>query len=282
VAGGLADIATASDTNGSVRIPACFCGLIGLRTSHGRIPLDGTMPLAPSLDTFGWFARDAKLYQRVGDVLLDAFPGPQTPADALRRPLRSPLLEALLSGPDETGEYRRMATAVAEILGPPAEMPEPPSTVDALYDCILRLQAREAWEVHGAWVSHPGRRIADAIRDRFLFGASLADADLGPEEDRRAHFRAWLGDVLGTDGVLVMPTSPAAAPRSDSAPDTFVAFRQRAIRMLCWSGLSGFPQITLPLGSVGGAPFGISLLGPAGSDRALIRLGRRILDAGRR
>ena len=51
--------------------------------------------------------------------------------------------------------------------------------------------------------------------------------------------------------------------------------------MLCWSGLSGFPQISLPLGQVGGAPFGISLLGPAGSDMALIKLGRRVLDAGK-
>jgi amidase len=70
VAGDLADIATGSDTGGSVRAPASFCGLIGLRTTHGAIPLDATMPLAPSLDTFGWFARDADLYARVGAVLL--------------------------------------------------------------------------------------------------------------------------------------------------------------------------------------------------------------------
>ena len=81
-------------------------------------------------------------------------------------------------------------------------------------------------------------------------------------------------DLLGDDGILVLPTVPCAAPKSDSAPEEKGAFRERAIRLLCWSGLSGFPQISLPLGSVGGAPFGISLLGPAGSDMALIRLGQ--------
>src|SRR5918995_1173900 len=74
VAGGLADIAAGSDTGGSIRAPASFCGLIGLRTTHGRISLEGAMPLAPSLDTFGWFARDAAIYERVGEVMFGADP----------------------------------------------------------------------------------------------------------------------------------------------------------------------------------------------------------------
>ena len=74
VAGGLADIATGSDTGGSIRAPASFCGLVGLRTTHGAISLDGTMPLAPSFDTFGWFARDIETYVKVGEVLLGATP----------------------------------------------------------------------------------------------------------------------------------------------------------------------------------------------------------------
>jgi amidase len=80
VAGGLVDIATGSDTGGSVRCPASFCGLIGLRTTHGAIPLDHTMPLAPSFDTFGWFAKDMDTYRKVAHVLLDTptpSPSPQ-------------------------------------------------------------------------------------------------------------------------------------------------------------------------------------------------------------
>ena len=70
VAGGLCDVALGSDTGGSIRVPASYCGLFGLRPTHGRIPLDGVMPLAPSFDTVGWFARDAETLERVGAVLL--------------------------------------------------------------------------------------------------------------------------------------------------------------------------------------------------------------------
>src|SRR5213596_3333152 len=69
VAGGLVDFALGSDTGGSVRVPASFCGLYGVRPTHGRIPLDGILLQAPSYDTIGWFARDAELFARVGAVL---------------------------------------------------------------------------------------------------------------------------------------------------------------------------------------------------------------------
>src|SRR3546814_654433 len=71
VAGGLVDFALGSDTGGSVRVPASYCGIYGLRPTHDRISLDGVMPLAPSFDTVGWFAREADLIARVGQVLLD-------------------------------------------------------------------------------------------------------------------------------------------------------------------------------------------------------------------
>ena len=70
VAGGLVDFALGSDTGGSVRVPASYCGVLGMRVSHGAVPLDGVIAFAPSFDTVGWFARDAALFERVGRVLL--------------------------------------------------------------------------------------------------------------------------------------------------------------------------------------------------------------------
>lgn len=280
VAGGLVDIATGSDTGGSVRAPASFCGLVGLRTTHGRISLDGTMPLAPSFDTFGWFARDMATYEKVGEVVLGK--DTSAPTDAgflLRRPIRFDVLDDLLAGSAETAEYARMARRVAEVTGPPAPAAAPSQSIDDLYWCTRRLQAKEAWAAQGDWISAADRRLGKATYDRFAFGKTVTDDDVVRDTALRAAFTAWLTGLLGDDGVIVMPTVPCPPPRSDSTPEQFQAFRERAICMLCWSGLSGFPQITLPLGSVDGAPFGISLLGPAGSDMALIRLGRGILDA---
>ncbi|TIT51654.1 MAG: amidase, partial [Mesorhizobium sp.] len=91
-----------------------------------------------------------------------------------------------------------------------------------------------------------------------------------------------LAERLGEDGVLVLPTVPGAAPLKAASFDDLQAYRERALKLLCLSGLSGFPQITLPLGQVDGAPFGLSLLGPKGSDRQLIALAARILSAHQR
>src|ERR1700756_1293839 len=76
VAAGLCDTALGTDTGGSVRVPASFCGLYGIRPTHGRLDLSGMLPQAPSSDTTGWFARDAETFARVSAVLLgEAIPG---------------------------------------------------------------------------------------------------------------------------------------------------------------------------------------------------------------
>ena len=306
VAGGLADIAAGSDTGGSIRAPASFCGLIGLRTTHGAIPLDGAMPLAPSLDTFGWFARDAEIYERVGSIFFGeagAAPHPLpvkdgeresptlrpigggklepalTPGEGQFRLLRLAALDALPLGEAEAAEYRRMLRKVEEALGPSREASPLARSLDDLYWCFRRIQAFEAWQVHGPFISAKDRRLGPGVRERFEFGRTIDAATFARESERRAAFRAGLADLLGEDGLLVLPTVPGAAPLRDAGFDDQQAYRERALRLLCLSGPSGFPQITIPLGRVAGAPFGISLLGPAGSDLQLIRLARIILDA---
>jgi len=279
VAGGLADIAVGSDTGGSIRAPASFCGLIGLRATHGRISLDGAMKLAPSFDTFGWFADDIETYEAVGKLLLGRDPH-QHP---LGRPLSIRWLDAFVTGPAEAAEYDRMKRLAATVVGEPAEVEYAfTSFPDELYWCFRRLQAHEAWQVHGEWILMGERDLGPGVEERFGFGRAIDARTVAAEAERRLAFRAELGELLGSDGFLVLPTVPGAAPSVASAPEQFQAYRERALHLLCLAGLSGFPQITLPLGSVDGAPFGLSLLGPSGSDIALIRLGRKLLDAARK
>jgi len=275
VAGGLAAIATGSDTGGSIRAPASFCGLIGLRTTHGRIPLDGTMPLAPSFDTFGWFAEDIEAYEAVGRILL----GRDTHRGILSRPIAITRINALVTGRKEADSFDASFQIVRDALGE-EELESPfQASMDELYWCFRRLQAREAWGSHGIWLTAKERRIGQETRERIEFGATIDTNTERAETERREAFRAELADMFGKDGFLVLPTVPGAAPLRNAPRDELQAYRERALRLLCLAGLSGFPQITLPIGKVHDAPFGISLLGPPGSDVALIRLGRRVLQA---
>ena len=278
VAGKLVHIAVGSDTGGSIRAPASFCGLIGLRTTHGRISLEGAMPLAPSLDTFGWFADDIETYEAVGRILLVA----DLHRGILSRPVTMARLDALVIGREEAAAYDRSREIVIQATR--EETFESPfqSTMDELYWCLRRLQAYEAWQIHGAWIKAKPRRFGPGIKERFEFGATVDRNTAHAEEVRRIAFRAELLEMLGKDGFLVLPTVPGAAPLKSAPHQEMQAYRERALRLLCLSGLSGFPQITLPIGEVHGAPFGISLLGPPNSDIALIRLGRRILEAARK
>lgn len=274
VAGGLADIALGSDTGGSIRAPASFCGLVGLRITHGSISLQGAMPLAPSLDTFGWFAKDIDIYTRVGEVLLG---GPARAPESVRL-LRIRELDALLLGPDEAAAYADMAARLAGMLGPGRIVSAPSQPIDDLYWSFRRIQAYEAWAVHGPFISGGDRQLGPGVKERFEFGSTLGCEVAAAETKKRQAFRDEFGELLGDDGYLVLPTVPSAAPLRSAPFNEIQDYRERALRLLCLSGLSGFPQITLPLGLVHGAPLGISLIGPSGSELALIALARRLLE----
>lgn len=276
VAGGLADIAAGSDTNGSIRAPASFCGLLGLRTTQGRIALDRTMPLAPSFDTFGWFARDAATYARVGAVLL----GQDPHADKLVKPVRIADLDALLFGRAEAEAYGAMLKrALAPFNAAPAMLGLPGAT-DELFDCFKVIQAYEAWQVHGPFLTGGERHLGPGVKERFDYARAISDETVAAARDRRAAFRADFGALFDGDMMLVLPTQPTAAPMKNSTQTELEGYRNRALTLTSFAGLLGFPQISIPIGEVHDAPFGLSLMGPAGSDRQLIALAAAILGNG--
>lgn len=273
VAAGLVDIATASDTGGSVRVPASYNGLIGLRTTHGRIPLDGIQPLARTFDTVGWFARDMATYEKVGAVLL----GEDAPAPKLSRLMVAEDLAAMVLGADETAAFRAALPKVAARFGAAGHVTVAPEGLERSRLTFRTLQAWEAWADHGAWIESRKPLMEAGIRDRFAYAATVTAEEQRAAAAVRAEIRARVRGLLGDDAVLVFPTAVSVAPPIGMEGDALEAFRVRNTSIQCSAGLAGVPQITLPLAEIGGLPFGISLMGPAGSDRALIALGAAIL-----
>lgn len=275
VSGRLCDFALGTDTGGSVRAPASHCGLLGLRPTHGRISLQGALDLSPSLDTCGFFARDVSVFGRVADVLLgdDVAPLP----DAVR--LLSPTdLWALLAPEVSAALAPAVARVQAALAGGDAAQPVHGvlDSLDAMYWHTRYIQGREAWMTDGPFIQRHAPVLGPGVAERFAWSAGVTDAQVAEATAFRGAFRQHLAALLGTDGVLVMPTLPDVAPLVSADEAGLEDYRNRAIRLLCAAGLSGFPQLSLPLASRLGAPLGLSLLGPAGSDRSLVRLAARV------
>ncbi|NKB51870.1 MAG: amidase [Rhizobiaceae bacterium] len=273
ISNGIVDVATGSDTGGSVRAPASYCGLIGLRTTHGRIPLDKTMPLAPSFDVFGWFAKDAETYAKVGDVVLDDDPD-STP---LRRLIGCPDLDSLLLGDEDYVAYAKAAEMLEKHFDDERSFDALPFDLNKAYWAFRKCQAYEAWQSLGDWITTRKPDLGSGIKDRFEFGASMSKQDFEVSSGDRLEMRVKLEEWIGKDGLLVMPTVPSCAPLKSESEETLQAFREQALMLLCLSGNSGLPQISLPLAEVHGAPLGLSLIGPRGSDKRLIQIALDIL-----
>ncbi|QOF79318.1 amidase [Variovorax sp. 38R] len=272
VSSNLCDFALGTDTGGSVRAPANHCGLYGLRPTHGRVSLEGALDLAPSFDTCGWFARDIGTFARVADVLLGA--------DAAALPERVRLLRPddvwALAVPAAAEALQGVADRVQSLLGPAKGTMVALESFDAMYWNFRYLQSREAWLTDGPLIERYAPPLGPGVAERFAWSRDVTDAQVATARVFRTAFREHLARLLGTDGVLLMPTMPDIAPLRSDSESAMEDYRNRAIRLLCIAGLAGFPQLSMPLATRDGAPLGISLLGPAGSDRSLIALAERI------
>ncbi|PSC07080.1 amidase [Alsobacter soli] len=271
----LCDIGLGSDTGGSVRGPASYQGLFGIRPTHGRLPLDLTMPLAGSLDTPGWFCRDAKTFERVGEAILGEDPHalPETPR----------LLKAEdcfgLAEPEPGRQLDTLVTRIDRMLAPVSGTTVAAPDFDALYWAFRWVQGVEAWGAHGAFIETWKPALGPGIGDRFEYGRRVTEKDAAEGRSIRESFRRHFGLLLGQDGVLLLPTMPGPAPLLAADDAAMEQSRAQSLRLLCLSGLSGFPQVTIPAGTHEGGPFGLSIIGPAGSDLSLVKLAGRISRA---
>ena len=274
VSNGLCDFALGTDTGGSVRAPASHCGLVGLRPTHGRVSLAGALDLSPSLDTCGWFSRDILTFAQVGDVLLGE---DSTPLPAKVRLIRLNEVWNLLA--PEVLEALMPASGRAEaVLGKATDVAGFPGDFDALYWNFRYLQGREAWQVDGGFIERYHPPLGPGVRERFEWAKAVTDAQVMAARTYRRGLTESLQALLGDDGVLMMPTMPDVAPLISQDAASLEDYRNRAIRMLSISGMSGFSQISLPMAQRLGAPLGFSLLGPAGSDRSLIRISQQLMS----
>ena len=269
VAGRLVDFAIGSDTGGSVRAPASFCGIYGIRPTHGRISLDGACPLAPIFDTVGWFARDAALLAQIGDLLLGG-----TPATPGRLLLATDAFDLTLPGAADA-----LAPAVARVtalLGDAEPVTVSNDGLPAWFDVFRVLQYADIWTTHRAWVTRERPTFGPQVGPRFDAVAQVQPEEVAVMRERRVGIAARLDDMLAGNAVLLLPTVPDIAPLLKLPPAETVAFRERALALLCIAGLGGLPQVNLPFGTLNGCPIGLSMIAARGNDEMLLDIAVRL------
>nr|MDT0662989.1 DUF3225 domain-containing protein [Micromonospora sp. DSM 115978] len=232
VALGAASIGLGTDTAGSIRVPASYQGLWGLRTTHGSVPVDGMVPLAPDFDTVGLLTRTPELLRSAAAALA---PGPPS------------ALSGEVVDLDDLG-----LTDLAE------------------YAEAFRVhQGFQAWSTHGAWITdHPGA-VLGSTSERFAAASRITPAEDARARDILDRARSTIDNLLGA-AVLRLPATPGPAPRLWASPREIGQTRRATLELTCIAGITGRPALVTPGRSTSGDPVGHCLIGPPGSEPALI------------
>ncbi len=269
VAEGLVDFAIGTDTAGSCRAPAAFCGVYGFRASHGSISMEGVIPLAPSFDTIGWFARDIDTMVAVGDALLPPEPETAAPDKIHRLGDAFDGLEA-----DFFADAAPLAARLNLIDAGTVRIGD--KTLDDALGHFRNLQAFEAWLSVGDWITANRPIFGAGVTQRFAIAAKVTPDEKEAAEAFGGAFRATIDALLDDTGVITLPTAPFPAPRRDADPARLDAIRYCMMRFFVIASFCGLPQISVPIPTAG-APIGLSFIGRRGSDRALLDFTRRFL-----
>lgn len=271
VAAGLADFALGTDTAGSVRVPSSYCGIYGMRPTHGAVSLEGVIPLAPSFDAAGWMARDADTLLKVGTVLLPAAEEPKSrlggfgfnqiligdDAWSLARPeVRQALIPTLNLIKETTIRQKELVVA--------------PEGLPSWMAVFRTIQGYEIWREHGSWIEQTRPSFGPDIAERFAWASTVLEEDFLKQLELRQHIREYMSDLLGRDGLLVIPTTPGEAPLLRSSGSELEERRVRTMRLNCLAGLAGLPQLTMPAAALNGCPLGLSVIAGPHQDMRLL------------
>jgi amidase len=264
---GLCDFALGSDTGGSVRVPASFNGIYGLRPTHERIEHSGVADMAPSFDVPGWFAATPGVFRKVGAVLLDN----RGVAAQINRVV---VLEDAFAQAEEpvADLLRTLLEFMSDDLPGMAHSRIAPDGFDPWREAFRIVQAYETWQTFGAFVTKHRPNIGPGVKERMQFASTVTSAQADASREVVNKARDHIRQIVVPGTVLALPTAPSIAPKIEISGAELEEFRTRVMRLTCTSGISGLPQMNIPGGTINGCPIGLSFIGWAGGDEALLDL----------
>jgi len=271
VAAGLCDTALGTDTGGSVRVPASFCGLYGIRPTHGRLDVSGMMQQAPSSDTTGWFAHDIATFARVSSVMLD---------EAIPTMLPRRLIIAVdafaFADPEVAAALQPMVERLRALIGDAREEVMAPAGITQWARAQRTLQPSEAWLTFKDWIDRDNPRFAFNVARNIILGSMIPESERGWARLVRHEARGRMRYLLPEGTILCLPTTPFPAPERGEPLSVAGPQRDRLLCLCCHGGLTGVPQVSIPGATVDGLPVGLSIVGSRDCDSALIAVARAL------
>lgn len=282
VSSDLADIGLGTDTGGSIRVPASYNGLFGLRPTHGVIPSDNMVALAPSFDTVGWLTKDLTTLEKTARVLLKSkfskeFGNVLIANSLIDQVAHVKELRTQLKTWREQGHFAKESSIVID------------TKAWKTSETFRTLQGAEIWHEHGKWINslNSSDSLSEAEKQsafapdiwlRFHWCKTISAADVATAQQQRQRFVDWLEQEI-EGAVLIIPTTPGLAPLFDAAEDELAAYRNQLMDITAIAGLAGLPQLHLPVCTLNGAPCGLSLVGSKGTDLALIEFAKHLMES---
>ena len=257
------DFSIGSDTGGSVRIPASFCGLIGMRPTHNRIKTTGVYPMAPSFDTIGWFANNKDIFRKVGNVLLNK---PQKLDINFKEYVIAEDLVELCDA-----EVKNSFRNYLKFNLPPINKTRlSQHSKDFIADNFRIIQAGEVKENIIPWIEKNKPNISPEIKNRIDMASKITDIEVSKAKKFREKLMYEIEKSLPEGTIAIFPTAPFSAPKSGLDDETLGSFRKRLMELTSVTGMTSRPQITIPKLKDKSGPVGLSLLGWKNSDEILL------------
>lgn len=258
VATGQASIGLGTDTAGSIRVPASYQGLWGLRSTRGAVSAQGLLPLALSFDAIGWLADTPEVLTKAARVSL-----PSVHATAGEFVFCPDLLAAA-----DPSVRTAFIEKLKQWISKPREI-KGPDTKEA-FAAFRTVQAAEAWRANSRWITQHPDALGPDVAARFAWAATVTEDEEFAARRALAEIRERLDGELG-DSVLLLPATPTPAPPRDVEAASLDATRAATIGLTCLAPITGRPALSAPLLEADGLPVGLSLLGPRGTDLDLVQ-----------
>ncbi|MEZ9631558.1 amidase [Vibrio breoganii] len=269
-----ADFAIGTDTGGSVRVPASYCGLFGLRPTLGMLSLEHCFELSKSFDTAGLFSRDLTLMQKVFEELTPR----QQDSDKVDTLCLDQDLAQFLSD-----ERCQILTKWCENAGirikPVRFLADAGLSLASLSLMFRTIQGFEIIQTHDTWLSEHGDSLDPRILERVQWARTITEDDYLSAKSEQANFtQSLVNSIKVSKALWLIPTTPMGPPKLDIDDSALAQYRTELMGLTSIAGLAGLPQLHLPMTGLPEGPTGVSLMGLASSESTLIATAQRMLE----